>query len=65
MNNRLAEESYYRETGKNRYLILRKHNKLSNTFYDWLNKKGFIDIIQENNFVDVTFKKTVKPTGQS
>ncbi|RKT44878.1 hypothetical protein [Thiocapsa rosea] len=51
----LAEDGYYRETAAKLKLIIPKHNKLSNDFCQWLNKKG-IPVKQEENFIDVLFE---------
>lgn len=51
----LAEDGYYRESPAKLKLIIPKHNKLSNDFCQWLNKKG-IPVKQEENFIDVLFE---------
>jgi hypothetical protein len=35
--------------------IIPRHNKLSNFFAKWLRNEGFVNVVQEENFIDVTF----------
>lgn len=51
----LAEDAYYRESPKNLFHIIPRHNKLSNAFALWLKKAGFANILQEQNHVDIVF----------
>lgn len=51
----LAEDGYYREIGERSLLILRKHNRLSNRFREWLKREGFKGVSREQNRVDVEF----------
>jgi hypothetical protein len=51
----LAEDAYYRESPTKRDYIIPRHNRLSNAFAKWLSERGFFGILQEENFVDVTF----------
>jgi hypothetical protein len=57
----LAEDAYYRESKHNLRRIIPRHNKLSNAFAAWLAANGFSAVIQENDYVDVTFERN----GQS
>jgi hypothetical protein len=52
----LAEDAYYREIGAQLRQIIPLHNALSNAFAAWLKNKGYRDIQQETNRVDVEFK---------
>lgn len=50
----LAEDGYYRESSSKLKIIIPKHNKLSNDFCSWLNKKG-VSAKQEENYIDILF----------
>src|SRR3972149_1582965 len=51
----LAEDGYYRESPRNLKIIIPKHNKLSNSFCNWLVSKG-ISAKREENYIDVLFE---------
>ena len=51
----LAEDAYFRETGRRKEKILRLHNALSNSFVNWLKLKGYTNVLQEQRGVDVEF----------
>jgi hypothetical protein len=55
-----AEDAYYRESRNNLQLIVRRHNKLSNQFAAWLKTSEYSNVLQEQNYVDVVFKKDGK-----
>jgi hypothetical protein len=52
---RLAEDKYFRESSANLKIIIRRHNKLSNAFCEWLKKELGITADQEEQRVDVCF----------
>jgi hypothetical protein len=56
----LAEDAYYRETAASLKRILPRHNTLSNRFSNWLKAMGYENVVQEENFVDITFSKGEK-----
>ncbi len=53
----LAEDAYYRENPQTLKRIIRRHNTLSTRFGQWLKRSGFSGVMQERNYVDVTFEK--------
>ena len=56
----LAEDGYYRESPQSLKFIVKRHNKLSNDFCQWLNRAGYQEISQENHHVDMSFKRSGK-----
>jgi hypothetical protein len=53
----LPEDGYIRETKKQRKVVERLHNGLSNAFYGWLEKSGYADIVVERKQIDFVFGK--------
>lgn len=53
----LIEETYYRETQARSKFIVRYHNKLSNEFCKWLERKHAIVPRQEQQCVDIRFEQ--------
>ncbi|MCU1254116.1 MAG: hypothetical protein JWM83_415 [Candidatus Angelobacter sp.] len=52
----LIEEVYYRETQARSKFIVRYHNKLSNEFCNWLERKHAIVPRQEYQWIDIRFE---------
>jgi len=53
----LIEEAYYRETQARSKFIVRYHNKLSNEFCNWLERRHAIVPRQEQQWVDIRFEQ--------
>jgi len=56
----LAEDGYYRESPQSLKLIVKRHNKLSNDFCQWLTRADYQEIVQEDHYVDMLFKRSGK-----
>lgn len=52
----LSDESYYRECPERLNVIVRAHNRLSNAFCRWLNRRHGAEASQERNQIDIEFK---------